>query len=223
MTALVDTMMEQGALGVSTALLYAPAIYAPTEELVAWRKPRRAPRGIYASHIRKRGRSRGRGPRRGVRVGREASIPVEVCTSRCRAAALGPDAARPGQDRLGSGGRLDVTQTSTPTIAAATSLDGVDSAVGTLRGMDSLIAPAEDPPTCARHSPGRCCAPPWATRAPTRTRGRRRHPDRRPFQDSCTTRRWRSRDRPRAPRRPDQTLFDIVIADHSRTGRSISR
>jgi len=34
MEALVDTMMEQGALGVSTALLYAPAIYAPTEELI---------------------------------------------------------------------------------------------------------------------------------------------------------------------------------------------
>jgi len=37
MTALVDTMMRQGALGVSTALEYAPAIYAPTEELVALR------------------------------------------------------------------------------------------------------------------------------------------------------------------------------------------
>src|SRR5437879_927948 len=35
MQALVDTAMEQGALGVSTALEYAPALYAPTEEIVA--------------------------------------------------------------------------------------------------------------------------------------------------------------------------------------------
>src|SRR2546426_5025077 len=35
MVALVDTMMEQGALGLSSALEYAPALYAPTEELTA--------------------------------------------------------------------------------------------------------------------------------------------------------------------------------------------
>src|SRR5262249_58662272 len=51
MEALVDSMMEQGALGVSTALLYAPAIYAPTEELIGLARAARRHGGIYASHI----------------------------------------------------------------------------------------------------------------------------------------------------------------------------
>src|ERR1041384_2750893 len=44
MVALVDTAMEQGALGVSTALEYAPAIYAPTEEVIALANAARGPR-----------------------------------------------------------------------------------------------------------------------------------------------------------------------------------
>jgi len=35
MTALVDTLMEQGALGVWTALEYAPASYSKIDELIA--------------------------------------------------------------------------------------------------------------------------------------------------------------------------------------------
>src|SRR2546429_8386076 len=55
MAAIVDTLMEQGALGVWTALEYAPASYSKTEEIIALAKAARRHGGIYASHMRNEG------------------------------------------------------------------------------------------------------------------------------------------------------------------------
>ena len=55
MTALVDTLMEQGALGVWTALEYAPASYSKTDELIALARAASRHGGIYASHMRDEG------------------------------------------------------------------------------------------------------------------------------------------------------------------------
>jgi len=52
MAAIVDTLMEQGALGVWTALEYAPASYSKTEELIALARAASRHGGIYASHMR---------------------------------------------------------------------------------------------------------------------------------------------------------------------------
>src|SRR5579872_4921988 len=52
MGVLVDQAMQQGAMGVSTSLEYAPAPYASTEELIALAKQAAKYGGIYASHIR---------------------------------------------------------------------------------------------------------------------------------------------------------------------------
>jgi len=52
MCALVREAMEQGALGVSSSLIYAPAFYAKTDELIALAKVAAEYDGIYISHIR---------------------------------------------------------------------------------------------------------------------------------------------------------------------------
>jgi N-acyl-D-amino-acid deacylase len=52
MTRLCREAMEQGAVGISTALVYAPSIYAPTDEIVALCKVAAEFDGLYASHIR---------------------------------------------------------------------------------------------------------------------------------------------------------------------------
>src|SRR5437870_7332152 len=78
MTALVDTMMRQGALGVSTALEYAPAIYAPTEELVALARAARRHGGIYATHIRSEGGAIDSALDEVFRIASEAGIPAEI-------------------------------------------------------------------------------------------------------------------------------------------------
>src|SRR5215467_2065853 len=55
MQQLVAQAMQQGAMGVSTSLIYAPAAYAKTDELIALAKAASKYGGIYASHIRNEG------------------------------------------------------------------------------------------------------------------------------------------------------------------------
>ena len=55
MKSLVRQAMQEGAIGVSTSLQYAPAPYAKTEELIALASEAAKLGGIYASHIRDEG------------------------------------------------------------------------------------------------------------------------------------------------------------------------
>ena len=55
MKALTRTAMEEGAVGISSSLLYAPSMYASTEELVALSKVAAEYDGMYISHIRNEG------------------------------------------------------------------------------------------------------------------------------------------------------------------------
>lgn len=55
MTALVDTAMQEGALGVGSALIYAPGTYASTEELIALASVSGRYGGSYISHMRSEG------------------------------------------------------------------------------------------------------------------------------------------------------------------------
>jgi N-acyl-D-amino-acid deacylase len=78
MKALVREEMRDGAMGVSTALQYAPAPYAKTEELIALAAEAAKAGGIYASHIRDEGDGIDGALDEAFRIGREAKIPVEI-------------------------------------------------------------------------------------------------------------------------------------------------
>jgi dihydroorotase/N-acyl-D-amino-acid deacylase len=78
MKALVREAMEQGAVGVSTSLQYAPAPYAKTEELVALASEAAKYGGVYATHMRSEGDAVMDALNEAIRIGREANIPVEV-------------------------------------------------------------------------------------------------------------------------------------------------
>lgn len=52
MQALLDTMLDQGAFGLTTGLTYVPSRYAPTEELVSLCETLAKRQHIYASHAR---------------------------------------------------------------------------------------------------------------------------------------------------------------------------
>ena len=75
---LVEQAMQQGAMGVSTSLIYAPAAYARTDELIALAKVASKYGGIYASHIRNEGDREMDALEEAFRIGREADIPVEI-------------------------------------------------------------------------------------------------------------------------------------------------
>ena len=78
MKALVRDAMKDGAVGVSTALEYAPAPYAKTDELIALASEAAKFGGIYATHMRSEGDSVLDSIDESVRIGREAHIPVEI-------------------------------------------------------------------------------------------------------------------------------------------------
>ena len=81
MTALVDTAMCQGALGLSTGLFYAPQSFAKRDEVVTLAKAAAARGGVYDSHIRDES-SYTIGLKGAVEealaVGRDARIPVHI-------------------------------------------------------------------------------------------------------------------------------------------------
>ena len=78
MRQLVRQSMEQGAVGLSTSLQYAPAPYATTEELVALASEAAQYGGVYATHMRSEGSAVLPAIEEAVRIGREARIPVEI-------------------------------------------------------------------------------------------------------------------------------------------------
>jgi len=75
---LVRQAMEQGAVGLSTALQYAPAPYAKTDELIALASVAAKYGGIYATHMRSEGDAEPAAIDEAIRIGREAHIPVEI-------------------------------------------------------------------------------------------------------------------------------------------------
>ena len=78
MKTLVREAMQQGAVGVSTSLQYAPAPYATTEELIALARESSPYGGIYASHMRNEGDTIMQAIDEAIRIGREANVPVEI-------------------------------------------------------------------------------------------------------------------------------------------------
>lgn len=75
---LIVRAMEDGALGVSTALEYPPAPYAKTDELIALASTAARYGGIYATHMRSEGEAESAALAETFRVAREAHIPVEI-------------------------------------------------------------------------------------------------------------------------------------------------
>ncbi|MGC1613660.1 MAG: D-alanyl-D-alanine carboxypeptidase/D-alanyl-D-alanine-endopeptidase [Candidatus Acidiferrum sp.] len=78
MESLVEQAMKDGALGVSSALIYPPNIYAKTDELIALAKVASKYGGLYATHMRSEGASEMQALDEAIRIGREANLPVEV-------------------------------------------------------------------------------------------------------------------------------------------------
>lgn len=75
---LVAKAMQQGAMGVSTALIYPPGHFAKTDELIALATVAGSYGGIYASHMRSEGRTEMAALDEAIRIGREGKLPVEI-------------------------------------------------------------------------------------------------------------------------------------------------
>ena len=221
MVALVDTAMRQGALGLSTSLVYAPAIYAPTEELIALARAARRHGGVYASHIRNEGSGIDVALNEAFRIGREANIPVEIWHLKT--------AGRPNWGRMprvlaridsARAAGLDVTADQYPYTRSATSLDASIPQWAHSGGTDSLIARLRDPASRARI---RAQMVNDSARAENFYRGAGGADGILivgTFEDSLRYLQGKTLAEIARARRTDpvEALFDIVIADRSRTG-----
>ena len=75
---LVEQEMRDGALGIGSSLIYAPAFYAKTEELIEMCKVAAKYKGKYISHMRSEGNRLEEAVDELIRISREAKIPAEI-------------------------------------------------------------------------------------------------------------------------------------------------
>jgi len=146
MRSLVAKAMEQGALGVSTALIYPPGHYAKTDELIALARVTAQYGGLYASHMRSEGQSEMAALDEAIRIGREGGLPVEVFHLKVA-----------GKDRWGQmplvvkkiedarAGGVDVAADMYPYLAGATALASALPPWVADGGPDKLLARLHDP------------------------------------------------------------------------------
>ena len=75
---LVRREMEAGALGITTALIYPPAFFAKTEELIELSKVAAKYKGKYTAHMRSEGAQLIEAVQETIRISREAGLPAEI-------------------------------------------------------------------------------------------------------------------------------------------------
>ena len=147
----VDDAMSDGAMGVSSALIYAPGSYAKTDELIALAKAAAAKGGVYASHMRNEGDTEAAALEEAFRIGREANIPVQIFHLKVS-----------GQQNWGKmpwlietiekarASGIDVTANQYPYAASATSLGAIIPPKYHEGGPDAFVARLKDPATRAQ-------------------------------------------------------------------------
>lgn len=78
MRSLMEQAMQEGALGVASALIYAPGAYAKTDELIALAEAAGKHHGIYISHMRSEGNQLPEAVDELITIARTAHVPAEI-------------------------------------------------------------------------------------------------------------------------------------------------
>ncbi len=78
MEAIVEKAMQDGAVGLSTGLIYIPGTYSKTPEIVSLAKVASKYNGLYVSHMRNEGDSVTQAIEEAITIGREAKLPVQI-------------------------------------------------------------------------------------------------------------------------------------------------
>jgi len=78
MEELVEEAMQDGAIGLSSGLVYSPGCYAKTDELVSLARVAARHGGIYASHIRDEGDALMESVNEAIEIGERGGVPVEI-------------------------------------------------------------------------------------------------------------------------------------------------
>jgi N-acyl-D-amino-acid deacylase len=151
MEAAVARAMEDGALGLSTSLIYVPDTYAPTEEIIALAKVAARYGGSYITHQRNEDDTIDQSLDEVFRIAREAALPAEIYhlkTAGRRNFGRMPAVLKRIEDARAEG--LDVTADQYPWTASSNNLDASLPVWVREGGAEKLVARLSDPATRAR-------------------------------------------------------------------------
>ncbi|HEX6747428.1 MAG TPA: D-aminoacylase [Longimicrobium sp.] len=151
MRGLVAEAMQQGAVGLSTGLIYTPASFAPTDEIAELAKVSAQYGGGYASHIRSEGDRLVEAINEAVSIGETAGTWVEVHHIKASGKANWgkmPQAVAAIEAARARG--IDVTADQYPYPASGTDLDAIIPNWAHAGGTDSMLARLRDPVTRQR-------------------------------------------------------------------------
>ena len=151
MRGLVHQAMEEGALGVTTALIYSPDGYAKTPELAALAGESARCGGIYIAHMRSEGAALLDGVQETIDIARASGAPAEIyhlkAAGRANWDQLGPLISRVDAARAAG---IRITANMYTYTAGATGLDAAMPPWVQDGGLEAWIAHLKDPATRAK-------------------------------------------------------------------------
>ena len=153
MQAEVAQAMEEGAIGLSTGLIYPPGSYATTEEIIALAQPVGERQGYYFSHIRGEADTLLEAVAEALRIGWETGAAVQISHLKAAGRANWHKAARvlAMLERARAEG-LDVTADMYPYLAGSSGLVAMLPEWAQVGGREAILQRLADPAARARMS-----------------------------------------------------------------------
>jgi N-acyl-D-amino-acid deacylase len=151
MEGLVEKGMKEGAVGLSTGLIYVPGTYSKTPEVIGLAKAASLYGGVYASHIRDEGDHVTEAVEEAINIGRQANIPVEISHFKVTYKPnWGKSVGTLAQVEKARKEGIEVTVDQYPYIASSTTLSTTVPSWVFSGGWDSLQWRLKDAPTRLR-------------------------------------------------------------------------
>ncbi len=148
MEEVVGKAMRDGAVGMSTGLIYVPGTYSKTPEVIGLAKSASRYNGVYSSHIRDEGDFVTDAVEEAINIGRQANIPVEISHFKVTYKPnWGKSAGTIGQIEKARKEGIDVTIDQYPYVASSTTLNTQLPTWAFSGGTDSLMARLKDTKT----------------------------------------------------------------------------
>lgn len=151
MEQLVEKAMQDGAVGLSTGLIYVPGTYSKTPEVIGLAKAASRHNGVYASHIRDEGDQVTEAIEEAINIGRQAGIPVEISHFKVTYKPnWGRSVSTIAQVAQARKEGIDVTMDQYPYVASSTTLNTQLPTWAFAGGNDSMKIRLKNPVTRAK-------------------------------------------------------------------------
>jgi N-acyl-D-amino-acid deacylase len=147
MEALVQTAMQQGAMGLSTGLIYIPGTYSETPEVVGLARAAGKYRGVYTSHLRNETDKIFEAIEEAISIGRQTNMPVQISHFKIGKPNWYRSSEILAQVIQAREAGYDVSIDQYPYAASSTTLNAIVPPWALENGQDSIRARLHHPPT----------------------------------------------------------------------------